>query len=194
MVKLEFGKAAWDKYNSFVQILSQEMGWGAKKEKKIFIPAIGNPLKLPKKIWVILLVRFFIEFFLLELKKEWRWGSLHTCMYKQCLLWPQPDLRVIYCGTLLFSVCDEQSFIWQCFAMNRNFKWSPTNDPHLSVTILRKLFQLFFFFIWIYKKKNMIPVRRFFTNELTITSWILHTSVLGTWNNGPIARHFEVFE
>ena len=142
MVKLEFGKAAWDKYNSFVQILSQEMGW-------------GNPLKIPKKIWVILLVRFFIAFFLLELKKEWRWGSLHTCMYKQCLLWPQPDLRVIYCDTLLFSVCDEQSFIWQCFAMNRNFKWSPTNDPHLSVTILRKLFQLFFFFLHEYTKRKI---------------------------------------
>lgn len=33
MVKLEFGKAAWDKYNSFVHILSQEMGWGAEIEK-----------------------------------------------------------------------------------------------------------------------------------------------------------------
>lgn len=191
MVKLGFRNSAWEKYHSFVHVLSQEMGWGAEMEKKIFIPEIGNQLKLPKKIWVILLVRFFIESFLLELKKEWRWGSLHTCMYKQCLLWP--DLRVIYCGTLLFSVCDEQSFIWQCLAMNRNFKWSPTNDPHLSVIILRKLFQLFFFNMNI-QKKNMIPVRRFFTNELTITSWILHTSVLGTWNNGPIARHFEVLE
>ena len=152
MVKLEFGKAAWDTYNCFVQILSQEMGWGAKKEKKIFIPAIGNPLKLPKKIWVILLVCFFIEFFLLELKKEWRWGSLHTCMYKQCLLWPQPDLRVIYCGTLLFSVCDEQSFIWQCLGWILNL-----NDPRPTILIcLSSSFANFFncfFFTWIYKRK-----------------------------------------
>lgn len=49
MVKLEFGKTAWDKYNSFVHILSQEMGLGAEMEKN-FIPAIGNPLKFPKKI------------------------------------------------------------------------------------------------------------------------------------------------